>query len=691
MKIFSCPMHPEVQSEKEGLCPKCGMKLLPQKIKEEKNHNRHNKHEGHSLKSFAKKFWISLVLTIPVIFYSDILEKIFSFKAPSFQGSNLIPLILSSIIFFYGGLVFLTGAKREISARQPGMMTLIGMAISVAYIYSIFSVFFGGSNLFWELSTLITIMLLGHYLEMKAVQGAQGALKELSKLLPDIAEVLRNGKSFKIPLNEVKVGDIVFVKPGGNIPTDGIIIEGLSDVNESMITGESKPVSKEKGSEVIAGTINGSGSLKIKVTKIGDKTFLSGIMKLVEEAQNSKSKLQILSDKAAFYLTFTAIFTGGVTFISWIILRGDFGFAIERTVSVLVIVCPHALGLAIPLVASISTSMAAKSGFLIKQRIALESARNINTVLFDKTGTLTKGEYGISKIWAIGINEKELLRIAASVEDHSEHFTAKAIVKEARKRKLKFSPVKNFSAIPGKGAKAKVGTDEIIIGGKETSDLNQIPKEIEKQIKEENERGKTIIYVLRNKSLIGIISLSDVIRDESRQAVSALKKIGIKTAMLTGDSENVAKWVAKDLGINEFFANVKPEEKENKVKLLQKEGGKVAMVGDGINDAPALTTADLGVAIGAGTNVAIESAGIILVRNDPRDIVRIIKLSKLTYSKMLQNLFWATGYNIIAIPLAAGILASKGIFLQPAFAAIFMSASTIIVAANAVLMARNKI
>lgn len=663
------------------------MKLLPQKVKE-KNHEIHNKHEGHSLTSFSKKFWVSLILTIPVIFYSDILEKLFGFKSPSFQGSNLIPLILSSIVFFYGGLVFLIGAKKEIAARQPGMMTLIGMAISVAYIYSLFTTFFGGNNLFWELSTLITVMLLGHYLEMRAVQGAQGALKELSKLLPDTAEVIRNGKSFKVVLTEVRVGDIVFIKPGGGIPADGVVVEGSSDVNESMITGESKPVSKREHSDVIAGTINGSGSLKIKVAKIGDKTFLSGIIRLVEEAQNSKSKLQILSDKAAFYLTFIALGTGGLTLFLWIILQKDFSFAIERTVAVLVIACPHALGLAVPLVASISTSLAAKSGFLIKQRVALESARNINTVLFDKTGTLTKGEYGISRIWAMGISESELLKIAGSLEDHSEHYIAKAIVREAKKRKLKFLSVEDFKAIPGKGAKAKVNGEEITIGGSSILTL-KVPEEINREIQKENEKGKTIVYVLKANELIGVLSLADIIRSESYQAVADLKKMGVKTAMLTGDSENVAKWVAKDLGINEFFANVKPEEKEKKVEVLQKEGGKVAMVGDGINDAPALSFADLGIAIGAGTNVAIESAGIILVRNDPRDIVKIIKLSRITYSKMLQNIFWATGYNIIAIPLAAGILVSKGIFLQPAVAAIFMSVSTVVVAFNAVLLRRE--
>lgn len=683
-------MHPEVRQTKEGLCPKCGMKLLPQKIKQEKQ-GMHNKHEGHSLGTFEKKFWISFILTIPVVLYSDILEKLFNLRLPIFPGSTLIPLVLSSIIFFYGGLVFLTGAKREISARSPGMMTLIGMAISVAYIYSVYTAFFGGNNLFWELSTLITIMLLGHWIEMKAVQKAQGALKELSKLLPDMAEVIRNGEKVKVPLSEVQEGDIVFVRPGGSVPTDGIVIEGNSEINESMITGESKPVRKIKGSEVIGGTINGSGSLEIRVTKIGEKTFLSGVIRLVEEAQKSKSKLQILSDKAAFLLTIVALTTGGVTLFSWIIFSGDIGFAMERTVAVLVIACPHALGLAVPLVAAISTSIAAKSGFLVRDRLGLEQARNINVVLFDKTGTLTEGKYGISKIWPIGIDEQELIQIAASVEKHSEHFTAKSIVEEAEKRKIKLLDSKDFSAIPGIGAKAKIGQDEVLVGGAGILNSKKISEEIEKHIREENIKGKSIIYVLKNKKVIGIISLADIIRSESLEAVRQLNRINVKVAMITGDSEDVAKWVSKETGIDSYFANVRPEDKVNKVKALQREGKKVAMVGDGINDAPSLAQADLGIAIGAGTNVAIESAGIILVRNDPRDIVKIIRLSKITYSKMLQNLFWATGYNVIALPLAAGILASKGILLQPAVAAIFMSASTVIVAFNALLLKRENL
>ena len=687
---YTCPMHPEIKRNKPGMCPECGMNLVKSKDLKTKDNEKetHGKHEGHSLGVFIRKFWISLILTIPIILYSDIVENLFRFEAPSFNGSGYVPLILGSAVFFYGGWIFLKGALREIKSRLPGMMTLIALAISVAYVYSVFTSIFGGVTLFWELSTLITIMLLGHYFEMRAVQGAQGALKELSKLLPDVAEEIKGGETKITPLDQVKENDIVFVRPGGKIPTDGEVIEGDSEVNEAMITGESRPVSKKIGDKVIAGTINGSGSLKLKVTEIGEKTFLAGVMRLIEEAQASKSRLQILSDKAAFYLTFIAIATGSVTLFAWL-SQGDVGFAFERTVAVLVIACPHALGLAVPLVASISTTMAARSGLLIRQRLALELARDIDIVLFDKTGTLTQGAYGVSKIWNLkDLEETELLRIAASVESHSEHFTAKAIVDEATKRKIELLPVKNFQAIAGRGVKANLNQDEIKIGGTGILENKILPSELGKEIQIENRDGKTIIYILRNSEIIGLLSLSDIIREESRDAIKNLREMGIKTSMITGDSEDVAKWVSKELGIDEYFSNVRPEDKANKVRVLQEGGRRVAMVGDGINDAPALTQADLGIAIGAGTNVAVESAGIILVRNDPRDIVKIIRLSKLTYNKMVQNLFWATGYNLIALPLAAGVLAFKGIFLEPAVAALFMSASTVIVAVNAVLLKR---
>ncbi|MEK7133251.1 MAG: heavy metal translocating P-type ATPase, partial [Patescibacteria group bacterium] len=651
-----------------------------------------DKHVGHSTEMFLKKFWVSLILTVPVVLYADVVQKIFGWSPPDFPGSAYLPLVFGSIVFFYGGRVFLTGAWRELKARLPGMMTLIGLAISAAYFWSIYAVFAGVDALFWELTTLITIMLLGHWLEMRAVSGAQGALKELSKLLPDTAEVIRGGKTETVSLSELREGDMIFVRPGGKIPSDGIVIEGKSEVNESMITGESAPVAKIAASEVIAGTANGDGSLKIKVTKIGEHTFLAGVMRLVAEAQASKSRLQMLSDRAAFYLTIIAIGAGSLTFILWLFAEASFGFALERLVAVLIIACPHALGLAVPLVASISTTLAARHGFLIKQRLALEAARSVGVVLFDKTGTLTKGEYGVTNIWLLGAkNEKDLLQIAASVDVYSEHFISKAIVKKAEDAGVKMVGAKDFARLPGKGVKGDVNGIVVFVGGQAILDDLRItlPEQFKKEVEEENRKGKTIIYTATDKELLGVFALADLIREESREAIQILKTMGVKIAMITGDSEGVASWVAQELGIDEYFSKVLPSQKSEKVKLLQSKGNKVAMVGDGINDAPALTQADLGIAIGAGTNVAIESAGIILVRNDPRDIVKIIKLSRLTYTKMIQNLFWATGYNIVALPLAAGILASKGIILQPALAALFMSLSTIIVAFNALLLRKK--
>jgi len=696
-RVYICPMHPEIKQDKPGWCSECGMSLIAvaDKKKSQHRHDRNeqgfDKHAGHTVNIFKRRFWASFILTFPVVAYSGILETLFGITAPSFAGSEYIPAVLSSVIFWYGGWIFITSAIRELRAKMPGMMTLIGLAIVTAYAYSVAVTFTGGENLFWELSTLITIMLLGHWIEMRAVQGAQGALKELSKLLPDTAE-LADGRV--VPLAELKEGDAVIVRPGGKIPADGEIIEGASEINESMITGESKPVTKKTGSEVIAGTINGDGSLRIKITKIGEHTFLAGVMRLVAEAQASKSKLQVLSDRAAYWLTIIAIAAGVITFIAWIIAKASPAMAINRLVAVLVIACPHALGLAIPLVASISTTMAARNGFLIRRRIALESARNIDMVLFDKTGTLTTGEFGVEKIIPAGaLGEKEILRLAASVDVHSEHFVSKAIVSKAGKDGLAVVPANDFQRLPGRGGKGTVDGAEIYVGGAALLDDRGVatPVSVKTEIETANRQGKTVIYVIKEKELVGVFVLTDLIREESREAVKALEGLGVKVAMITGDSEGVARWVANELGISEYFARVLPQDKAEKVKLLQSKNMKIAMVGDGINDAPALTQADLGVAIGAGTNVAIESAGIILVRNDPRDIVKIIKLSRLTYNKMVQNLFWATGYNVAAIPLAAGVLASKGVLLQPALAALFMSLSTVVVAINAVLLRRKSL
>ncbi len=697
-------MHPEIIQDKPGLCPECGMNLVPAKLKDHKmsdnthtNHGEHNtasfnKHEGHHTNIFKMKFWVSMILSIPLVLYSDMTQAFFHWNPPAFPGLPYAELVIASIIFFYGGWVFIASAWREVRARLPGMMTLISIAITTAYFWSIYAVFAVRNDaLFWELGTLITIMLLGHWLEMRAVGGAQSALKELSKLLPDTAEVVRGDYTEVIPLSELREGDIILIKPGGKIAADGEVTEGQSSVDESLATGESKPVVKQKGSGVIAGTVNSDGILKIKVTKIGEHTFLAGVMRLVAEAQSSKSRLQILSDRAALYLTFIAVGAGAITVVSWIAVGGGTAFAIERLVAVLVIACPHALGLAVPLIASISTTKAAKNGFLVKQRLALEAARNIDVILFDKTGTLTKGEYGVTNIWPIGGNDsREIIRLAASVDAYSEHPIAKAIVSYARKENIPLAETKEFSRLPGKGSQAYIDNASVVVGGAGImTDKNMVLPSAE--IIAEHKKGKTIIYTLKNGELVGILALADIIREESREAVKTLKNMGVDVAMITGDTDDVAQWVADELGITEYFARVVPDQKSEKVKLLQSKGKRVAMVGDGINDAPALMQANLGIAIGAGTNVAIESAGIILMKNDPRDIPKIITLSRLTYTKMMQNLFWAAGYNVIAIPLAAGVLASRGILLSPAIGAVFMSLSTMIVAGNAMLLRRKKL
>ena len=691
-KQYTCPMHPEVVSDKPGQCSKCGMNLVEvdDPHMQHGGDEGHDKHAGHSPGMFKQKFWLSLLLTIPTLAFSHTVQSWFGFHWV-FPGSEYIPAAFGLIIFFYGGLVFLKGAKDELTDKQPGMMTLISMAITVAFGYSLASTlgWVQGMDFWWELATLVTIMLLGHWLEMASVMNAQGALNELAKLLPDEAELV-DGK--KVPVSELKVGDLVLVRPGSQIPTDGEVAKGESDVNESMLTGESKPVKKTAKAAVIGGTINGSGSLTVRVTKVGNDTALAGIMKLVAEAQSSKSKTQILADKAASYLTFVAIGAALVTWIAWALAGQSASFILERIVTVLVIACPHALGLAIPLVTAISTTLAAKNGLLIRQRPALESARNIDVILFDKTGTLTTGKQGVVDLITDG-DKEQLLALAAAVESESEHPIARAIVNSAKEQKLSLPQVTGFSALAGRGAKAQVSGGTVYVGGPRLIEELQatVPETIKQAEAQASQEGKTVVYVIQDKAIRGAIMLADVIREESKEAVATLHAMGKRVAMLTGDSKGVAAWVAKELGIQEYFAEVLPEHKAETVKKLQADGSKVAMVGDGVNDAPALTQANIGIAIGAGTDVAIESAGIVLASSDPRGVAKIVKLSKATYRKMLQNLAWATGYNALAIPLAAGVTAALGFVLSPAFGAVLMSVSTIVVAVNAQFLRKLKL
>lgn len=644
---------------------------------------------------FRDKFWLSLILTIPVIVYSEAIQQWLSFSAPAFPGSEYLPFILSTIIFFYGGLVFIKGAVSEFKAKLPGMMTLISLAITTAYIYSVATQFIiSGEGFFWELATLVTIMLLGHWLEMASIAKAENALDAISKLLPDKAEKLVNGTPKQVLVSELKVGDLVLIRPGTSIPVDGVVVEGNSSADEAAITGESTPVSKTLNSEVVAGTINQDGSLTVKVTKLGKDTALAGIMRLVAEAQSSKSNVQVLADKAAFLLTIIAILTAVITFIIWLVAK-DAGFALERSVTVLIIACPHALGLAIPLVISISTTLSARNGLLVRKRLALESARKLDWVLFDKTGTLTKGQHGVTDIWATkGYVQKNILQLAASLEHNSEHIIGRGIVQKAKEQNIKLDKITHFKALPGLGVQGTLtGHGTYIAASHRYVEENKltIPADIAGSIEKAAKEGKTEVYLITNNKVIGALGLADIVREQSKQTIKSLRQMGIKTAMITGDSNEVAAYVAKQLGLDQYFAEVKPKDKAAKVKELQVNGKKVAMVGDGINDAPALTQSEIGIAIGAGTDVAIKSADIILVKSNPEDVVKVINLSKLTYGKMSQNLAWATGYNIFAIPLAAGVLYNQGVLLAPAIGAVLMSTSTLIVALNAQLLRRVKL
>lgn len=654
-----------------------------------------DRHAGHDINVLWRKFWVVLILTIPVLVYSPGLQRLVHFSPPRFSGAEYVPFVLGTFIFFYGGVFFLRGAVAELRARTPGMMTLISLAITIAFVYSTVVTFgFPGEPLYWELCTLIMVMLFGHWMEMRAIGRASNALQELARLMPDKAERIRDGASEVVAVSELRPGDLVLIRPGAKIPADGEVIEGESDVNEAMITGESKPVRKAPGVRVIAGTVNSSGSLRVKVAKVGEDTTLAGIIRLVREAQSSKSPSQTLADRAAYWLTIIAIASGALTFVVWSTSTYPESFALERTVTVLVIACPHALGLAIPLVVAISTAMAARNGILVRDRMALESARSLDIVVFDKTGTLTTGKQGVVGVFATpGTDENEALALAAAVERDSEHAIAKAIVSSAEKRGLKLPEAHDFQALPGLGVRAKIDGRTIQVGGPkllESLGLS-VPEEINPQAAKARFSGQTVVYLVDDGKVRAALALADVVRPESLEAVKELNAMGIEVAMMTGDSDDVAQWVAHVLGISEYYANVLPEDKAKQIRTMRIRGCRVAMVGDGVNDAPALASADVGIAIGAGTDVAIEAGGIILVRNDPRDVIRIIRLSRASYRKMAENLLWATGYNVVAIPLAAGVLAGYGIILPPALGALFMSASTVIVAVNAQLLRRARV
>ncbi len=649
------------------------------------NDNKHDPqgHHGHMVSDYRKRFVISTIISIPVLLLSPLIQQLLGLAGTfSFKGDIYILFLLSSFIYFYGGYPFLKGLYTELRSKKPGMMTLIGLAITVAFAYSAAIVFgLAGKVFFWELVTLIDIMLLGHWIEMKSIMGASRALEELAKLMPSKAHmIMPDGSIHDIPVDELKSGDKILVKPGEKIPADSEIIDGETSVNEAMLTGESSPVFKEPGAEVIGGSVNSEGSVKAKVKKTGRDSFLSGVIRLVNEAQKSKSRTQDLANRAAFWLTLTAIAGGVITLFTWLlIMNRDFTFSLERTVTVMVITCPHALGLAIPLVVSVSTAISAKNGLLIRNRASFERARNIQAIVFDKTGTLTMGKFGITDAisFSAGISREELLKYAASLEEHSEHPIAKGIAAASGKK----YPVEGFRAITGKGAEGKVNGKVVKVvspGYLREHDIKISPGKtgmLEAQ-------GKTVVFVIIDNKLAGAIALADIIRKESREAISKLKEMNIKTMMLTGDNKQVAEWVAKETGLDEYFAEVLPHEKSEKIKEIQARGLVVAMAGDGVNDAPALAQADIGIAIGTGTDIAIEAADIILVKSNPLDAVAIIGLARATYRKMIQNLAWATGYNIFAIPIAAGVLFPLGILLNPAMGAALMSISTVIVAVN---------
>jgi len=659
----------------------------------------HDRHAGHSVAMFRDRFWLSLALTLPTLVWGHMLPRVLGYTPPPVPGGHLIPPVLGTAVYLYGGRPFVEGAWRELRARLPGMMTLIALAITVAFAFSLaVTLGYPGMPLWEELATLVTIMLLGHWIEMRSIAQAQGALAELAKLLPDTAARIvtdaAGERIEEVPVSALHDGELVLVRPGARIPGDGRVRDGHTSVNESMITGESRPVEKRPGDPVIAGTVNAAGSLRVEVTGTGERTMLAGIMRLVDQAQQSKSRAQALADRAAFWLTVVALGAGALTLVAWLAAGAEPAFAIQRLVTVLVIACPHALGLAVPLVIAISTTLGARNGLLVRDRRGLEEARLLDVVVFDKTGTLTLGEYRVVALrTAGGLADAEALRLAAAVEQDAEHPVARAVVATARERGIAFPRAADFEAIPGYGVRATVEGRRLAVGGpnllgrldvRPAADLAEFAGDAAA-------RGQGAIYLLEGDRPLAGFAVADAVRPEAAEAVRRLHDLGIEVAMLTGDAEAVAGAVARELGIDTVFAQVLPDGKAAKIEELQRGGRRVAMVGDGVNDAPALVTADVGIAIGAGTDVAVEAGDVVLVRSDPRDIPRIIALSRATYRKMVQNLWWASGYNIVAIPLAAGVLARAGILLSPAMGAVLMSLSTVIVAVNAQLLRRERL
>jgi Cu2+-exporting ATPase len=662
-------------------------------------HGSHDKHAGHSVAMFRDRFWLSLALTIPTLIWGHMLPRLLGYSPPSVPGAHWIAPLFGTIVFLYGGSPFVRGAVAELRDRLPGMMTLIALAIGVAFTWSA-AVTLGapGMPLWEELATLVTIMLLGHWIEMRSIDQAQGALSELAKLLPNVAVRVTGAgaaeRTEEVPLTSLADGDLVLVRPGANVPADGVVQDGSSSVNESMVTGESRLVDKAAGHQVIAGTVNGGGSLRVRVTGTGDRTMLAGIMRLVERAQASRSRAQALADRAARWLTWVALASGGLTLAAWLLAGGQASYAIERMVTVLVIACPHALGLAVPLVVSISTTLGAQSGLLVRDRRGLEEARTLDAVVFDKTGTLTLGAHRVVAMRvAAGESEDGALTAAAAVEQDAEHPVARAIVTSARERGLAIPRASGFQAIPGHGAEATVDGARLMVGGPNLLAKLEIalPAEFQAFADDAGGRGQGVVYGIGDGRVRAAFAVADAVRPESREAVDRLHALGVDVIMMTGDAQAVAGAVARELGIATVFAQVLPGDKATRIESLQQEGKRVAMVGDGVNDAPALVTADVGIAIGAGTDVAVEAGDVVLVRSDPRDVARIIGLSRASYRKMVQNLWWAAGYNIVAIPLAAGVLAPIGIVLSPAAGAVLMSLSTVIVAVNAQLLRRARL